>query len=69
MPVLSTGATYAIGKALFGTLLPGGTLTDFQSRLPFEFIRRNKGHGIAKDRASLHLFQAQTTSRQAAYVR
>ena len=42
MPVLSSGATYAIGKAFIQHFASGGTLLDFKAPDYMEFIRAQK---------------------------
>jgi uncharacterized protein (DUF697 family) len=54
MPVLSAGATYAIGKAFIEHFTSGGTLLDFNPPDYREFVRAQKQMWESRSKASAH---------------
>lgn len=64
MPVLSAGATYAIGKAFIEHFASGGTLLDFNPPDYREFVRAQKQMWDSRSKKSTH--GAETTDAGAA---
>jgi uncharacterized protein (DUF697 family) len=58
MPVLSAGATYAIGKAFIEHFASGGTLLDFNPPDYREFVRAQKEMWDSRSKASAHSAEA-----------
>jgi uncharacterized protein (DUF697 family) len=66
MPVLSAGATYAIGKAFIQHFESGGTLLDFNPPDYHEFIRAQKEMWDSRSNRSTKPVEASTGSAPAA---